>query len=455
MDNQSFDSDVLMDTKSFSVLKAQAEPLLGHVKLAVSEKCEELRVLILKTPLRIVQRDTFAFTNKQRKVFFGTLALQYIDQAKDTQHTEKCFEFLQTVFMHELMHIVFNHVMISSQFGYDHHLYNIACDLVINHALEEHKYYFDPAITLCTFDNFIKGLELIGVKNPFTRPLSSYTSMEVYDILLQIKDQIPPELASELDMDIDTEYEYQEEENRQSSESESMTDEDKKLAEISNEAQRIQEQKEAERLSKTFGNSASGLLRSLAERLTVKKPIQWERLTKLLVPLGPLHMEYFPPHRRFLCGETEVYSGRWRPQQMLGSVVWITDTSGSISAQQLQEAMTYLRSISARASITVHCLFADAELYPELTLSPYTLQTDFNQVEEYIKGGGGTDFRPAVDKAIEISRRENVSLIVYYTDGYGSLPPAEILPQNFVWLVNHDAPIELPGRVIRVSQLQA
>lgn len=440
-----------MDNETFSVLKAQAEPLLGHVKLAVSEKCEELRVLILKTPVRIIQRDCVAFTNKQRKIFFGVISLEYIDQAKDT---EKCFEFLQTVFMHELLHIVFNHVMISSQFRYDHHLYNIACDLVINHALEEHKYYFDPAMTLCTFENFIKGLTLIGVKNPFTRPLSSYTSMEVYDILLQIKEQIPPELL-QLGSDMDTEYE--EEENRQSSsgESEGMTDEEKKLAEISKEAQSLQEQKEAERLSKTFGNSASGLLRSLAERLTVKKRIEWERLTKLLVPLGPLHQQYFPPHRRFLCGETEVYSGRWRPQNQLGSVVWITDTSGSISTEQLQEAMTYLRSISARASITVHCLFADAELYPELTVSPYNLQTNFNQVEEYIKGGGGTDFRPAVEKAIEISRRENVSLIVYYTDGYGSLPPAETLPQNFVWLVNHDDPIELPGRVIRVSQLQA
>lgn len=96
------------------------------------------------------------------------------------------------------------------------------------------------------------------------------------------------------------------------------------------------------------------------------------------------------------------------------------DTSGSINEEQLDAFLGELRGI-IRSYPTVKCRlwYADAECY-----GPYEVDAT-GRVPEPI-GGGGTDFRPFLERAskgdLAESTCEGPPLLVYLTDGHGHFP---------------------------------
>lgn len=108
------------------------------------------------------------------------------------------------------------------------------------------------------------------------------------------------------------------------------------------------------------------------------------------------------------------------------------DTSGSINEEQLDAFLGELRGI-IRSYPTVKCRlwYADADCH-----GPYEVD-ETGRVPEPI-GGGGTDFRPFLQRAsgddLAGSNREAPPLLVYLTDGHGQFP--DIVPSAPVlWAV--------------------
>lgn len=144
--------------------------------------------------------------------------------------------------------------------------------------------------------------------------------------------------------------------------------------------------------------------------------------------------------------------GERRPAE---SVICI-DTSGSVSELDLgkfiQHIHTTLREMNSEPVILIGDTEVDWEgaYEGEETLAP---ESPAMQAAVW-QGRGGTDFRPLIQRAIEIAP----DVIIYLTDGFGLMP--EIIPeQEVIWIVNEPCrsyEYEYPGfqgqtRIIKVE----
>ncbi len=177
------------------------------------------------------------------------------------------------------------------------------------------------------------------------------------------------------------------------------------------------------------GKFPSGL-----ERLvdTLLKPyIPWKEV--LADYMERICHEYIwgPFDRRF------THSGTYIPstgQDGLNEIVVALDTSGSVSQKELSQFLAEVKTIADIGANTLHIVFCDASISSWYTVE---LGEDLPQIK--IAGGGGTDFRP-VFEAVE-KNGINPSVMIYYTDGYGSFPKKQP-DYPVLWAVtkNHKEP---------------
>lgn len=111
-------------------------------------------------------------------------------------------------------------------------------------------------------------------------------------------------------------------------------------------------------------------------------------------------------------------------------VVVVLDTSGSISAAEMQEFVSEIDAVKGqmRARVILHA--CDSQLASE---GPWTYEPweEFHKPVR-LQGGGGTSFIPAFEWASQLDRRPD--LLVYFTDAEGTFP--EVEPEfPVIWLV--------------------
>ena len=103
---------------------------------------------------------------------------------------------------------------------------------------------------------------------------------------------------------------------------------------------------------------------------------------------------------------------------MMGEVVVVIDTSGSISAKELNEFGSEVKGIvdEVRPS-KVRVIYCDSRIAHIDEFGPN------DDLQFAAHGGGGTDFRPPFDWL----EKNNISprALVYLTDGYGPFPEQE------------------------------
>lgn len=104
------------------------------------------------------------------------------------------------------------------------------------------------------------------------------------------------------------------------------------------------------------------------------------------------------------------------------------DTSGSIGSAELGAFIGEIQGIlDAYPQIRGTLFFADADLY-----GPHDFSADAPMPEA--RGGGGTSFVPFFDWVRQQELNGNYPLCIYFTDGFGSFPPAP--PESPVlWVV--------------------
>jgi predicted metal-dependent peptidase len=166
----------------------------------------------------------------------------------------------------------------------------------------------------------------------------------------------------------------------------------------------------AAQAARSQGKSPAGLERLIDELL--KPYIPWREV--LADYMERICHEYVwgPFDRRFTHLETYIPS---TGQDGLSEIVVALDTSGSVSQKELSQFLAEVKAIADIGANTLHIVFCDAKIGAWYTV-------ELNEGLPHIKatGGGGTDFRP-VFKAVG-KKGMNPSVLIYYTDGYGSFP---------------------------------
>lgn len=166
--------------------------------------------------------------------------------------------------------------------------------------------------------------------------------------------------------------------------------------------------------AKLQGKLPAGMDRVIGSIRESKLP--WKRiLAKYFRSRKPAGEDWMVPNRRFL--QAGIYLPG-RRQQKMGSVVTVLDTSGSVTESEIDEFVASLNSILKGVQPeTVDVIYADSAVAGHQVFKPgQALTVDKLQ----IKGGGGTDFRPAFEFIDE--NIKNPHVVVYLTDMWGPFP---------------------------------
>jgi predicted metal-dependent peptidase len=119
------------------------------------------------------------------------------------------------------------------------------------------------------------------------------------------------------------------------------------------------------------------------------------------------------------------------------------DTSGSIDNEQLELFLGEVAGIlSSYPMLDCKLWYADADCY-----GPYTISS-LRDIPRP-KGGGGTDFCPFFDAALEAWSGDQEAVCVYLTDGYGSFP-SEAPQLPVLWVIT---PGGLPSEEIPYGEI--
>jgi predicted metal-dependent peptidase len=129
-----------------------------------------------------------------------------------------------------------------------------------------------------------------------------------------------------------------------------------------------------------------------------------------------------------------------------GHIVFAIDTSGSMDLPVLEQIAAELRSFRETFPCRTTVIQADARVQ---TVTAYEAM-DGIEIPEKIsfRGRGGTDFRPVFEWA---AREAPDALVLYATDGLGSLPESE--PTSAViWLLTGSDRVRMPfGAAVQVA----
>lgn len=118
------------------------------------------------------------------------------------------------------------------------------------------------------------------------------------------------------------------------------------------------------------------------------------------------------------------------------------DTSGSIGDKEMNEFLDEINAIKGQIRARLTLIACDAAVSED---GPWTFEPwEEVALPENIKGGGGTDFRPAFEHVDRQDRQPD--LMVYFTDAEGEFPKLPP-PYPVIWLVKGKLPVPWGQRV--------
>jgi predicted metal-dependent peptidase len=113
------------------------------------------------------------------------------------------------------------------------------------------------------------------------------------------------------------------------------------------------------------------------------------------------------------------------------TIVYVVDTSGSMGRDELSLGLSELQHIQkADSDIDICVIYIDTHISKEYWIGPS------DEIDFGLTGRGGTDFEPAFQHVLEMTRRTDKApdIMIYCTDGYAP-PPTTRIPIPCVWLL--------------------
>jgi len=185
----------------------------------------------------------------------------------------------------------------------------------------------------------------------------------------------------------------------------------------------------ARQVVKLQGSGMGSMDELVDELLEPKMP--WQELLRNFV-LSSVITDYqiSPPNKRHIWRNIYLPSPKKADEV---EIAFVTDTSGSMSTEEIRDALSELKGICEQfSSFRIWYVECDWDIQRILELTSYSY--DLDEVKK-IRGRGGTRFPVAhIMERIQNEEGGNPNVIVYFTDGYGSTEGVEPTCP-VIWLV--------------------
>lgn len=186
-----------------------------------------------------------------------------------------------------------------------------------------------------------------------------------------------------------------------------------------------------------------GNLPSFLDRLItniLKPKVNWkEKLVRFMTDISNSDYTWIKPNRRYM----PVYLPSLEYIAVLGEIVLIVDTSGSIDSKILDSFAAEISEICTMMNKPLSVIYVDTKVASVQKFDP----------EDHVilnpKGGGGTDFVPGFDYIEKADM--SPACVIYFTDGYcNSFPSAPDYP--VMWATYNNNNFNPPfGEVLEVE----
>lgn len=199
---------------------------------------------------------------------------------------------------------------------------------------------------------------------------------------------------------------------------------------------------EAYASAKTQGSMPAGMERVIMGHL--KPKVNWLQALRQKLRMGSSRkasrdITWSVPNRRFL-NAPYIFPSNVGPDQP--RIAFAIDTSGSMSEQDLKQAVAELEDIRSKFHAKVYFLDCDAGVYESRWIDPW-------EPLPSLQGGGGTDFAPVFSHLME--KRIRPDYCVFFTDGYGNFGEDPTSKFEVLWVLTNQQ-VEPPfGDVVRVA----
>lgn len=357
------------------------------------------------------------------------------------------------VICHEALHIALRHVSRAKavrekdEANYNHALMNVAQDALINYSLE--KYTLNEQAEKPWYRMPSVGVRISGLLTPKVlqeRPATSWTVEELYTYLWKKQPKIeiteqnangtgkatitwPDGSKTEVSIDI---------RESQAAKGSSQEEEDKWERRLQN---------------AIMGDKPCGILRNMGEEVPGSKT-NWRSLLRqlLLTALSfTTKPSYSRPGRRYLAGVYPFYIPGNIRESKLRTIAIVVDTSGSVDDSQILQFIGEILAIHKQTHTDLRLIAADAAVATDHIFTEYeqigkTQKQLVSQIRGMLKGGGGTDFRPA----FELLSKCPPDVVVYLTDLAGTFPTkAPKYPVIWASITNNKAPF---GKIVHINK---
>lgn len=205
-------------------------------------------------------------------------------------------------------------------------------------------------------------------------------------------------------------------------------------SEVDQEVSRKQTNEAIKQAQRSKGRVPAGLQR-FVEMDEQPAKVRWQdklsRSTRAAVAFRPGAIDYTRkrPSRRqgaFMGRDLQpVLPGMHAP---IAEVAVVADTSGSMGEAEMKDVLNEANGvIKSMAGAKISFIACDAQVHAVVRTRRLA------EIKLNMKGGGGTDFRPAFDAIAKLKPRPNV--VIFATDGYGEYPPEPPKGIHVIWLV--------------------
>ncbi|PQV62768.1 putative metal-dependent peptidase [Abditibacterium utsteinense] len=322
------------------------------------------------------------------------------------------------ILCHEILHVALRHVprgaaayRVSGAHG---KLWNIACDAVINHALSKMSWLQAP-------ENGVAIERVLKRDLLEKRPAASWSAEAIF---AQLVEQIGAANQGET-----PEEKIKEWLDAQGFDAPDM------LPDFSGDAENngqgggeMESRIWASRLSRAqAGDRPGGLLRALSGDFPTSQT-PWPQVLRAFLQDATMPQSrenWNRPSRRVLSGTSPVFEPATQPEMGIRRAGIVIDTSGSISDALLTRFCAEISAVQRRTGCEIVLLSADSKVQSEVRVKNEgrALIERVHGGEVELKGGGGTDFAPALRRLNELE----VSIALYFTDlrgAFGTQKPA-------------------------------
>lgn len=329
------------------------------------------------------------------------------------------------ILVHEILHVALRHIPRMKKGHFDGLVWNLAADAIINEAVNKMGW-----LTLPT--DGVRLDKLLTTQELQTTPAHQWTSESLYAHLIKDKERLL-ELLADYFGDLIR-----------------VPDKD---GLFSSADLPLEEKVWKERLTRAqAGDRLGGLMREVSHDFPEEK-VSWEKLLRRLMtqPLLPqTKPNWNRPSRRTLALGGDYWEPGNRPREGMQMAGVVVDTSGSIGDALLTRFAAEIQGIQQRTGCHIYLISADAAVQSEQVIrnDGKSFKEKVKQGRVAFKGGGGTDFYPALQRMKE----KKVRVCVYLTDLMGSFGDETNYPFPILWastMKNLQAPF---GKTIYIDE---